>query len=100
MRGEWWNRGYADGVAYVGECAEGVCPNCGDVAQVFTEHDGCGHCVITSLHYSHRHGILSDGLADVHTFGRVLPRVNGALVAGFLFGVRAGVSAKRVGVTA
>lgn len=95
MRKEWRARGYADGVAYVGEYVAGVCPNCGADSLVYVEHDGCAECVEASLEYSQRHGILADGLADVHTFGRVLPRVNGALVAGFLFGVRAGLAGVR-----
>lgn len=95
MRKEWRDRGYADGVAYVGKCEAGVCPNCGAGSLVYVEHDGCPSCVLASVEYSQRHGILSDGLADVHTFGRVLPRVNGALVAGFLSGVRAGLAGVR-----
>ena len=96
MRGEWWNKGYADGVAYVGHyVADEYCPNCGGTGRVYVEHDACPSCVLASVEYSQRHGILSDGLADVHTDGRVLPRVNGALVAGFVFGVRAGLAGVR-----
>lgn len=86
MRKEWLARGYADGVAYLGECVAGVCPNCGEDYLVYTGHDACGACVEASLMYSQRHGILSDGLADVHTGGRVLPRINDALAEGFLSG--------------
>lgn len=92
MRKEWRAKGYADGVAYVGKCEAGVCPNCGADSLVYVEHDGCAECVEASVMYSHMHGILSDGLAELHTFGRVLPRVDGALVAGFISGVRAGLA--------
>lgn len=95
MRKEWWNRGYADGVAYLGDGAVCQCPNCGTVARVFAEHDGCGSCVLASLQYSQRHGILWDGLADVHTFGRFSPRVIGTLTAGFFAGVRDGIAGVR-----
>lgn len=97
MRNEWWNRGYADGVAYVQDyyLDSRECPNCGVCDRFYVEHESCGACVLASVEYSQRHGVLSDGLADVHTGGRVLPRVNGALVAGFLFGVRAGLAGVR-----
>ena len=87
MRKELVSKAYAEGVAYVGHFSADSCGECGEWAQVSDTLGVCPLCAWASVEYSERHGTLSDSLAEQFGDGVYRPRIDGALVHGFMGGV-------------